>query len=131
MPITIRGVAFETRTPAILVRRQLLTALGSVPPVATDPYPLYYVCAAAVYLCVPEVAMYLDIKATGAMRDMVGFGYSVLDKLIAKGWDEADIVKAMFGEDGSPGLIEIIKAQTFPTAAEVEEAKGNSAATGS
>lgn len=126
LSIEVRGRSFMVRLPPLDLRQDILVAYGEN---ATEKRwrNLRRIFAAAVVLCVPEVAIGVKASGTAAAREsLMDFGGEVYSTLVTdKSWTDADFITA----GGS--LIKIIsESGVWPTEPEVKAAVGNSGGEG-
>lgn len=118
--VSIRGKEFDIRLPALDLREDLVYSYGAKWKANQTGMPLQRVCAAMIFLCVPEIALGLQLQ-TEPRDDLFVYGGEAYNLFREKKvWAPADILAA-----GSQ-IVAVLYAETFPREKEVEEARKNS-----
>lgn len=112
--ITVRGREFEVRLPPLDLREDLVLSYHN-----RQGLPLLRICAAAVALCVPEVAVSLKKVGASPRADLFAYGGEVYNGLREKAWEVSDIRTA------GAELVRELAQRLAPRESEVEAARGN------
>lgn len=119
--VRVRDVELDVVLPALDLREDLCYSWAASWRRNKHGLPLMRISAAAVALCLPEVAFHLRGIGANPREDLYAYGAEVYVKLKEeRSWGNADVMTA--GEQ----LVSILHGETFPRQDEVNKARGNS-----